>query len=80
MYIEVHLVGIVFLFQLTSLDSGISDVEAKEILCDTIDLFCRNVELAPESIAKTAAEKIKNGDVILTYGWCVKLQNLLLFF
>ena len=51
------------------MESGISDTEAKEILCDTIDLFCRNVELAPESIAKTACEKIRDGDVILTYGW-----------
>ena len=51
------------------MDSGVSDDEAKELLCDTIDLFCRNVELAPESIAKTASGKIRDGDVILTYGW-----------
>jgi hypothetical protein len=47
-------------FQLTSLDSGLSDDEAKEALCETIDLFCRNVELAPVSIAKTACEKIRD--------------------
>ena len=56
-------------FQITSLESDISDADAKDVLCETIELFCRNVELAPESIAKTAAEKIRDGDVILTYGW-----------
>ena len=53
------------------MDSSVTDDDAKSKLCEAIDDFCKNVELAPESIAKTASEKIRDGDVILTYGWSV---------
>ena len=58
------------------MDSGVSDDDAKSKLCEAIDEFCKHVELAPESIAKTASEKIRDGDVILTYGWSVALAPI----
>lgn len=64
--------------KINSLESGIPESEAKEILCEAIDLFRQNVKLAPKAIYKFAEEKIKNGDVILTYGCSSLLRDVLL--
>ncbi|QQP55649.1 Uncharacterized protein FKW44_000055 [Caligus rogercresseyi] len=48
---------------------SISDEEAKEQLLEDIDDFVLvNIVLASKQICLTAREKIKDGDVILTYG------------
>ena len=49
--------------------SGVSDDEAKEELCRSIDDFVDSIALAGKQISITAGEKIRHGDVILTYGW-----------
>lgn len=49
---------------------NLSDEEAKEKLCNDIDDFVlENIELAAKQIAITANDKIRDDDVILTYGW-----------
>jgi translation initiation factor eIF-2B subunit delta len=50
------------------LDPKISDPDAREYLCGSIDLFIREkVTLADEVIAREASKKIANGDVVLVY-------------
>ncbi|KIX08498.1 uncharacterized protein Z518_03154 [Rhinocladiella mackenziei CBS 650.93] len=45
-----------------------TDSEAKQSLCQAIDLFIRErITLADEVIARTASDRIVDGDVILTY-------------
>ncbi len=46
-----------------------SDDEAREELCGHIDDFVDSINLASRQISITAGEKIRDGDVILTYGW-----------
>jgi translation initiation factor eIF-2B subunit delta len=55
--------------KINSLQPGVSDEEAKEELCRAIDDFVDCIALAGTQIAITAGEKIRDGDVILTYGW-----------
>ena len=46
----------------------LTDSEAKQDLCQAIDLFIRErITLADEVIAREATARIENGDVILTY-------------
>ncbi|KAK3945075.1 putative translation initiation factor eIF-2B subunit delta [Diplogelasinospora grovesii] len=50
-------------------DIDTPEEEAKEGLLETIDLFIKErIELAEYMIARNAAERINQGDVILTYG------------
>ena len=50
--------------------TAIPEKEAKEILVESIDEYIHhNIDLAAEQIAITACEKIRDGDVLLTYGW-----------
>ncbi|EXJ78506.1 translation initiation factor eIF-2B subunit delta [Capronia coronata CBS 617.96] len=45
-----------------------ADSEAKQSLCEAIDLYIRErITLADEVIAREATERIEDGDVILTY-------------
>ncbi|KAJ4539540.1 hypothetical protein HRR86_006910 [Exophiala dermatitidis] len=45
-----------------------SDSEAKQSLCDAIDVYIRErITLADEVIAREATDRIEDGDVILTY-------------
>ena len=65
---------LVFTFNLSRINSvglsGVSDDEAREELCRSIDEFVESIALAGKQISITAGEKIRdNGDVILTYGW-----------
>ena len=55
--------------KINALEPGLGDDKAKTILLEAIDNFVHeNVVLAAKQIAITAREKIRNGDVILTYG------------
>ena len=56
--------------KINAIPSGTPDEQAKDILKETIDEYIHhNIELAAEQISITACEKIRDGDVILTYGW-----------
>ncbi|RFU30094.1 hypothetical protein B7463_g6251, partial [Scytalidium lignicola] len=64
--------------EISKVDIDISDAEAKQGLCDAIDVFIRErVTFADEVIAQSAAEKIKDGDVILTYAKSSIVQKTL---
>ncbi|KAH8599697.1 hypothetical protein B0O99DRAFT_682062 [Bisporella sp. PMI_857] len=55
--------------EISKVDIDIPDSESKASLCDSIDIYIRDrVTVADQIIVKDAAEKIKDGDVILTYG------------
>ena len=51
---------------------------AKQMLCESIDTFVDHVRLAAIQISNTAYNKIKDGDVILTYGCSSLLREVLL--
>jgi translation initiation factor 2B subunit (eIF-2B alpha/beta/delta family) len=56
--------------RITGLSPSLSDEEAKRQLVEAVDAFAyENIELAAKQISITAVKKIKDGDVILTYGW-----------
>eukprot|EP00096_Caligus_rogercresseyi_P011459 TRINITY_DN4504_c0_g1_i2.p2 TRINITY_DN4504_c0_g1~~TRINITY_DN4504_c0_g1_i2.p2 ORF type:complete len:688 (-),score=226.62 TRINITY_DN4504_c0_g1_i2:2154-4217(-) len=58
---------------------SISDEEAKEQLLEDIDDFVLvNIVLASKQICLTAREKIKDGDVILTYGHSSLVRSVFL--
>ena len=54
------------------------DEQAKRILFDSVDTFVDHVRLAAVQISDTACNKIKNGDVILTYGCSSLLREVFL--
>ena len=64
--------------------TGMKDIEqenqieerAKLLLFDSIDTFVDQVRLAAVQISDTACNKIKNGDVILTYGCSSLLREV----
>ena len=64
--------------------TGMKDIErenqieerAKELLYDSIDTFIDHVRLAAVQISDTAYNKIKDGDVILTYGCSSLLREV----
>ena len=63
---ENHFDGILFFLFVTA----IPEKEAKEILVESIDEYIHhNIDLAAEQIANFSCEKIRDGDVLLTYGW-----------
>ncbi|RAL64810.1 hypothetical protein DID88_001407 [Monilinia fructigena] len=54
--------------EISKIDPDLSEADAKESVCDAIDVFMRErVTFADKVIADTTAEKIRDGDVILTY-------------
>jgi translation initiation factor eIF-2B subunit delta len=56
--------------RINGIKSGTSDKEAKQVLVEDLDEYVHhNIVLAAEQIAITACDKIREGDVILTYGW-----------
>jgi len=64
--------------EISKVDIDMSDAEAKQGLCDAIDVFIRErVTFADEVIAQSAAEKIKDADVILTYAKSSIVQKTL---
>ena len=55
-------------FEINNVDPDTDETEAKEELCDAIDNFIREkITAADQLIATSAAEKIQDGDVILTF-------------
>ncbi len=62
--------GLLKLLRINSLDPKLPDGEAKQFLVSSIDKFVHeNIILAAQQISITANAKIRDGDVILTYGW-----------
>ncbi|EXJ63415.1 translation initiation factor eIF-2B subunit delta [Cladophialophora psammophila CBS 110553] len=56
-----------------------TDSEAKQSLCQAIDLFIRErITLADEVIAREASSRIQDGDVVVTYGKSSIVEKTLL--
>ncbi|KAF7547191.1 hypothetical protein G7046_g9078 [Stylonectria norvegica] len=54
--------------QISKIDIDLPDLDAKKLLCESIDNFIRErITLADFVIVQTAADMISDGDVILTY-------------
>ncbi|KAI9649139.1 hypothetical protein NHQ30_001706 [Ciborinia camelliae] len=65
--------------EISKIDPDLSEAEAKENVCDAIDVFMRErVTFADKVIADTTAEKIRDGDVILTYAKSSLVQRALM--
>ena len=72
--------------QLIGKGTGLDDISdqdmieegAKQMLFESIDTFVDHVRLAAIQISNTAYNKIKDGDVILTYGCSSLLREVLL--
>jgi translation initiation factor eIF-2B subunit delta len=61
------------------LDPKVSDPDARDFLCKSIDLFIREkVTLADEVIAREASKKIVDGDVVLAYAKSSVVEKSLL--
>lgn len=61
------------------LDPKVSDPDARDFLCKSIDLFIREkVTLADEVIAREASKKIVNGDTVLVYAKSSVVEKTLL--
>lgn len=64
---------------ISAVDPDTPDSTAKEDLCDAIDNFIRErITVAGQVIASSATEKIRHGDVILTYAKSSTVQQALL--
>jgi len=64
--------------EISKVDVDVPDSEAKKSLCDAIDVFIRErVTASDQLIASSAADKIKDGDVILTYAKSSVVQRAL---
>ncbi len=64
---------------ISAVDPDTPESTAKEDLCDAIDSFIRErITVAGQVIARSATEKIRDGDVILTYAKSSTVQQALL--
>lgn len=64
--------------EISKVDPSTSDSEAKRGLCLALDVFIRErVTFADKVIANSAAEKIKDGDVVMTYAKSSIVQRAL---
>ncbi len=64
--------------EVSKIDPSVPDAEAKKGLCDSIDVFIREkVTFADKLITESAAEKIRDGDVIMTYAKSSVVQRAL---
>ena len=64
---------------ISAVDVGKAEDEAKNELCDAIENFIREkIVVADEVIASSAAERIRDGDVILTYAKSSIVEKTLL--
>lgn len=64
--------------EISQVDVSVPDTDAKRDLCEAIDVFVRErVTYADQVIAQSAADKIKNGDVILTFARSSLVQKAL---
>lgn len=65
--------------EISKVDVDTPEAEAKKALCLAIDVFLQErVTFADKFIARQAAEKIKDGDVIMTYAKSSVVQRALL--
>ncbi|KAM5342412.1 hypothetical protein ACJ41O_013378 [Fusarium nematophilum] len=65
--------------QISKVDIDLPDLDAKKLLCESIDSFIRErITLADYVIVKTAADMIADGDVILTYAHHHLVESTLL--
>jgi translation initiation factor eIF-2B subunit delta len=65
--------------EVSKVDPSTSDTEAKKGLCAAIDVFIQErVTFADKVIAESAAERIKDGDVIMTYAKSSIVQRALI--
>jgi len=60
--------------KIRKVSAGTAENEAKEGLIEAIDRFVHDIHLSAVQISITACEKIRDGDVILTYGCSSLLQ------
>ncbi|KAL3460333.1 hypothetical protein BJX64DRAFT_263307 [Aspergillus heterothallicus] len=67
---------------ISSIDPSVPEAQAKSTLCEFIDTFIsEKITVADQVIAGSAAQKIKDGDVIVTFaGSSIVKQTLLLAF
>lgn len=64
--------------EVSKIDPSVPDAEAKKGLCDSIDVFIREkVTFADKIITESAADKIRDGDVIMTYAKSSVVQRAL---
>lgn len=65
--------------EIASVDPSVPEASAKETLCDFIDSFIREkITVADQVIAASAAQKVRDGDVIVTFaGSSIVKQTLL---
>ncbi|OTA67442.1 nagb/rpia/CoA transferase-like protein [Hypoxylon sp. EC38] len=65
--------------QVSKIDPDVPELEAKKELCSSIDTFIQErISMADLVITEKAAEKIQDGDVILTFGWSTIIERTLL--
>ncbi|KAI1390989.1 nagb/rpia/CoA transferase-like protein [Hypoxylon trugodes] len=65
--------------QVSKIDPDVPELEAKRQLCDSIDTFIQErISIADLVITEKAAEKIRPGDTILTFGWSTIIERTLL--
>ncbi|KAI1100754.1 nagb/rpia/CoA transferase-like protein [Jackrogersella minutella] len=65
--------------QVSKIDPDVPELEAKKQLCSSIDTFIQErISMADLVITERAAEKIRDGDVVLTFGWSTILERALL--
>ncbi|KAI1415216.1 nagb/rpia/CoA transferase-like protein [Hypoxylon sp. FL1857] len=65
--------------QVSKIDPDVPELEAKKQLCSSIDTFIQErISMADLVITEKAAEKIQDGDVILTFGWSTIIERTLL--
>ena len=62
--------------KIRKVEAGTPEAEAKEALVESIERFVHDIHLSAVQISITACEKIRDGDVILTYGWYVEKFRL----
>lgn len=63
--------------EISHISLDLSDIEAKQILCEKIDDFIREkIDLSDRVIIETASKHINNGSTILTFGHSQVLENL----
>jgi translation initiation factor eIF-2B subunit delta len=64
--------------EISKVDIDIPEAEAKKGLCESIDVFIRErVTFSDQVIAQSAAERIRDGDVIMTYAKSSIVQRAL---
>lgn len=66
--------------QISKIDIDLPDIEAKKLLCESIDNFIRErVNVADQVIVSHASELIEDGSVILTYAQHHLIERTLLY-